>query len=318
MSDGKTIPIYMCCDDNYAAQLSVVMASICCNTKANLHFIILSAALSDSSKKNIADSAKTANVDFVSIKPYADAVKDVSVKSKHISIATCYRYFIPQLDYDYEKGIYLDCDIVVLGDIEELFDIDLKDAPLAAVEDTISERYYKKWGLKNYFNAGVLLLNIKKLREETSALKLVQKTLELSGSIKYLDQDVLNILYANTALFLPPKFGAISPLFRKKVLLKSASSKDINEAVYNPVVVHFTGPDKPWKILYGLTAHPWACTYFYYLGKTNYADKKEQILRNFNGIKNFVWYFKRHIFFFVRPYYLKMRRLYAQNKRKFL
>ncbi|MDY6069466.1 MAG: glycosyltransferase family 8 protein [Opitutales bacterium] len=318
MSDGKTIPIYMCCDDNYAAQLSVVLASVCCNTTANLHFIILNAALSDSSKQNIADSAKSARVDFVSIKPYADAVKDVNVKLKHLSIAACYRYFIPQLDYGYEKGIYLDCDTVVLGDIEKLFDIDLKDAPMAAVEDTVSEKYYKKWGLKNYFNSGVLLLNIKKLREETSAIKLVQKTLELGDSLKYVDQDVLNILYANTSLFLPPKFGAISPLFRKKVSLKSACSKDINEAVYTPVIVHFTGPDKPWKIPCGPTAHPWACAYFYYLGKTKYAGTKEQILRNFNGIKNFVWYFKRHIFFFARPYYLKMRRLYVQNKQKFL
>ena len=315
---AETIPVYLCCDENYVPQLCVVLMSATRNTQSKLHFIVLNFELSDFAKNNIKNAACANDVTFVSIAPYVKYFSDFPKKQSHISIAACYRYLIPILDFSYDKGIYLDCDVVGTGDLREIYDFDLGGCSIAGANDFHGRSYLKKLGVSHYFNSGILLMDIGKMRSNEATFKLIKKTIELKDNIKYLDQDVLNLFFAGDSKILPTRFGVVSSVFRKNVSSSSIPKAEIDRAIYNPIVVHFTGPDKPWVIPYGVVAHPWTPLYFSYLSKTAYAFLAGDILHNFSPIRCFFWYWKRHLGFFLRPQFYKMRTLYGKNSKKIL
>ena len=310
------LPVYMSCDDNYVVHLCVVIASILNNTESKIHFIVLAPNLSEENKQKIATVCGDNELNIVNTSVKLDNFSNVEIKCGHISLSTCSRFFIPQLDFPYEKGVYLDCDVVVNGDIKELFDIDLGENYTAAVDDFISKDYSAKLGIGRYFNAGVLLLNIAKMRSENAVEKILAALETHGNTIKYADQDILNLVFGQKVLFLPPRFGVVSPYFRGRKT-KYFSKEEISAAIYNPLVIHFTGPDKPWVIPCGLTAHPWTPLYFHYLRQTPFAHKATEYFRKFNALGKFFWYWKRHITFFLRPQFYSMRLLYLKNKRRF-
>ncbi|MBQ6533846.1 MAG: glycosyltransferase family 8 protein [Opitutales bacterium] len=315
MNDDSPIPIFLCSDENYFPHLCVVIASVVKNTNADIHFIVLTSSKSDAEKEKVARVCGGTKISFVSAGEYERVFASLPKRHDHISAATCLRYLIPQLDFPYDKGIYLDCDVVVCGDIRRLFNIDIGDAYVGGVYDYMFGKYASSLKIGNYFNAGVLLMNIKRMREENVTKMLINATLKMRNEIKYLDQDIMNIVLGERAVILPPKFGAISTLYRKRLPpAPRQREKDIDDAIYRPVAVHFTGPDKPWIIPYGITAHPWTPLYFYYLERTPYADLKAPILRDFKYFARLCWYSFRHILFFMRPHFWKMRVLYLKNK----
>lgn len=311
---GEIVPVYMSCDDNYAIHLCVVAASIVANTSSRVHFIVLYSKLSDSNKSRIAETCAGHKVDFVCVDAIAADLDGISFKCAHISIAACYRYFIPRLPFDYDKGVYLDCDVIVRGDIRGLFDFDLGDAYIAGAEDFIKPSYLNRIGLRRYFNSGVLLLNIERMRRENIAPRLLAATVANRDKFRYLDQDVLNTLLGAESKFLPVKWGAVSSIFRKREVSEFVAPAEIAEAVRDPQILHFTGPDKPWIIPRGILAHPWTPAYFYYLRRTPFAGEEARICGRFNPMRRFFWYLSRHPLFFMRPQFFKMRLLYAKNR----
>lgn len=311
------IPVYMSCDDNYAIHLCVVIASIIANTKSKVHFVIFVSKLSAQNKARITKVCSGHLVDFVESDGMLAELSGVSSGHSHISMSTCSRYFIPKLDLPYEKGIYLDCDVIVLGDIKELYDIDIGDSYLAGADDFSRDANAKRFNLDRYFNAGVLLLNIKKMRDENLSAVFVKTSIENNGKFKYVDQDVLNKICGHKSKILPLKWGMVAPLFRKRKKSKFFSREEIDSAVFNPAIVHFTGPDKPWKIPYGFLAHPWTPAYFYYANLAGFGEQAQLFKKNYKQFSSLLNYFKRHLFFFVHLYYFRMRKLYSVNKRKY-
>ena len=169
------------------------------------------------------------------------------LKSFHFSIATFYRFFIPQtLPAEIEKVIYLDADIIVNLDLKELWEIDLGDKPLGAVpnlfqikdEKTSIERsmkgiYFCKNNFvkpEDYFNAGVLLLNLKLLRNSTDLLKSGIKFVSEKPTVQYFDQDVLNYCFSTLYLKLPVKFNRYVMLARPE-----------NELTVEKKIYHYAG-----------------------------------------------------------------------------
>jgi lipopolysaccharide biosynthesis glycosyltransferase len=133
----------------------------------------------------------------------------------HISVSTYARYLVLDFMKNYEKVLYLDCDLVLNSDAATLFATDLTGHMLGAVRDTVANGWYRMPGhemkehLDNvvhieaeggYFNAGVLLMNIAEFRKATSCAALM----ELSASDKWLwlDQDVLNHVCAGRIVYL--------------------------------------------------------------------------------------------------------------------
>ena len=140
------------------------------------------------------------------------------------SIATFYRFFIMHLlPQEIEKVIYLDSDIIVNLDITEFWQIELRDKPFGAVPEfyqisdrDVSIKNRKKYiticteGVVNpedYFNAGVMLINLKMLREEKATISAGMKFISEHPQFKLLDQDILNYCFSTTYLKLPLKFN---------------------------------------------------------------------------------------------------------------
>lgn len=307
------IPVYVSSDDNYVVHLCTLIDSIVENTRARLHFIILVDSLSDENKSIIIKACGDHQVSFVNVEGHIKDAAALPATCEHISIATCYRYFIPELPFKYKKGIYLDCDVIVRGNLLNLFEFPLGDNYIAAVEDTLRIKRIGGEPLSRYFNSGVMLMNIEKMRTDGISAKLYDTTIRLADKLKYFDQDALNIVLSARAARLPPKWNAISPIFRKALSWSVYTREEVSQAIYDPQIIHFTGPDKPWKIPYGPTAHPWTPAYFYYLSHTPLAFEREQIIKKFDPAKCFFGYWKRHINFFARIQYFKMRRLYSKN-----
>ncbi|MBQ6758396.1 MAG: hypothetical protein IJP42_04830, partial [Selenomonadaceae bacterium] len=138
------------------------------------------------------------------------------VKSSNFSIATFYRFFITPLllPQGIEKAIYLDSDIIVNLDIAEFWQVELGDKPLGVVVEVdndvpvknfvslVRENIVKE---ENYFNAGILLMNLKVLDREEATIQAGMKF--ISEHPQYFDQAVLNYCFAVSALKLPIIFN---------------------------------------------------------------------------------------------------------------
>lgn len=168
----------------------------------------------------------------------------------HVPVQTYFRYLIPQLKPDYEKVLYLDCDMVVRKSLSELWETELGDNYAAAVQ----EFYYdaaNRMQIKvpTVFNAGMLLLNNKKLVEDNIADKLFENTDKFKDKIVYVDQDILNYTFNNKVVWVSPIYNAQIDLWRPGTCVKSIYSPEaIWWAKNDPVIVHYNGPNKPWKI----------------------------------------------------------------------
>lgn len=134
------------------------------------------------------------------------------------SVAAMYRFLIPHIfPPDIEKIIYLDSDLIVNLDIAELWQIDLKDRPIAGVSEHMlgsDPRWFVMCHdgvvrLEDYFNSGVLLMNIDAFRAEELNLINGMRFVGANPRYLYFDQDVLNYCFSTQALKLPIKFNLL-------------------------------------------------------------------------------------------------------------
>ncbi|MCI5969172.1 glycosyltransferase family 8 protein [Helicobacter sp.] len=174
------------------------------------------------------------------------------------------------LPSDITTCLYLDTDILVLCDLRELFKTDLKGNLLAAVGDFNTDKTLpSRTSLspyafdKNapYYNAGVMLLNLRKWRDENMESKALNflKTYE----VHYHDQDTINAIAKNQILTLNPKWnlGAFYALALEKNLAINLNcgeyflpytQETFKEALKNPAILHYLGniTPKPWESIY--------------------------------------------------------------------
>ena len=212
----QEIPIFFSTDDTYIPCLSVAIKSIIANANENniYKIIILNTGLKTENKKAIKDLEKeNVKIQFSNI---TDKIKKINKELEYrlrdyYSVSIYYRLFIPGLFPEYKKAIYLDCDIVVIKDIADLFNIDLKDNFVGAIVDGVvsSSEIFKKYsdlalGLDNkkYFNSGVLLMNLEKFRNEKIKEKFLYLLCNYNFDTIAPDQDYLNVLCKDKVLYL--------------------------------------------------------------------------------------------------------------------
>ncbi|MBR6033973.1 MAG: 1-acyl-sn-glycerol-3-phosphate acyltransferase [Clostridia bacterium] len=206
MSQENTIPIFFAVDNSYVPILAVALKSIMENASKNNTYLI-KVLYTNISEKNMAEIKKIKqsnfDIEFVNLNYYIDEVKDKLYTRDYYTKTTYFRLFIPNLYPQFDKALYLDADIVVLADIAELYNQEIGDNLVAAVPDeavkntpefqTYVERVVGVTTYKNYFNAGILLMNLDELRK----FKFQEKFLYLLETVKYTvaqDQDYLNRL----------------------------------------------------------------------------------------------------------------------------
>lgn len=245
------IPIFLASDDNYAPFVATTMFSILENTKSQINFYVLDGGISSNSKKLIKASLKSFqnySVEYINMSGY-DLGKFPNLR--HYSLNTFSRYFIPKIKPDFGKILYMDVDIIVKSDIAKLYEHDLGDYPLGAVlEDFyvgnytyLKEKIYPEYkGGSNYFNAGVLLINVQKFIQNNYSQKCIDLTIELEDKLSCPDQDVFNIIFENNFKILDYKYNFMPDHFK---YLKELHPNRAEQIKQDAVILHYTD-QKPW------------------------------------------------------------------------
>lgn len=168
------------------------------------------------------------------------------IKGSHLSEAAYYRLFCASiLPKEIERILYLDSDMIVNSNLDDLWNIDLTDVALAAV---VSPGMGSNTDI--YINSGLLLINLKYWREKKVANLFVEYIIQNSGSLKWYDQDVLNGVFSNNLKkALPIRYNVREGFLSKKEKLKEGLGcqfVELDDAIKSPAVIHFSGNIKPW------------------------------------------------------------------------
>jgi len=174
---GKEIvPIFFATDDRYAPYLGVAMRSLIDNASPDYFYMIyvLIVELSDAHRAayKAMENANT-TIEFVNVRDQLDSLGGKLHLRDYYTQATYYRFFIPDLFPQYHRGLYLDCDIVVKGDISELYLTEMGDSIVAASPeevmlqvDVFGTYVEKVLGIprEKYFSAGIMVMNLDAMR----------------------------------------------------------------------------------------------------------------------------------------------------------
>ncbi len=259
----KVIPIFYASDDNYLPYLAVSLDSLKIN--ANLQYryeiYILHAGVSEAYEARIKKYAdEHFNVTFVDVR---EKLKEVCARLQlrdYYTGATYYRIFIAGMFPQYDKALYLDGDTVVTGDISRLYNQAIGDNLVGAVVDGVvaSAKVFRRYtkevlGIeaKNYFNAGVLVMNLKKFRETDFFGKFRDLLLEYKFTVAQ-DQDYLNVLCKDSVRFLSGDWNAMPIGGERKKL---------------PALIHYNLTAKPWRY----ASIPYAGIFWSYAEKNEFA-----------------------------------------------
>ena len=172
------------------------------------------------------------------------------------------KFYLPEILDGLDKTLYIDGDILVRKPLGELFDTDISSVYCAAVPDIGSvtmvgaERFKIMQGDSSYFNSGVLLLNLKLLREDNVPQYLYEIKKNLTDR-SLMDQDALNIGFRGKTKLLPCKYNYLRGIDTSAMNGKIGVSKvnklygtnyaTIEAASEDAVIYHFAGPTKPWR-----------------------------------------------------------------------
>ena len=222
-------------DNAYMNKVETTIKSLCVHHD-NLKFYVFNDDLPREWFQLMEKRLETLNSEIVNVQIDSSILKDYRLPFEGLSYATFFRYFIPKYVSE-SRALYLDSDIIVRKPIDELWDLDLTDIPLAAVRDD----FYT-----HIFNAGFLLINNDMWRAENVTQDLIQLTNQYHQT-DFGDQGILNRLFENRWKELDSSYNFMVGMdtiayFQNKndwyphAELLEASAK----------MIHYTGK-KPWQ-----------------------------------------------------------------------
>lgn len=262
---NAAIPIFYASDVNYLPYLAVSLQSL--KENANRNYIyeiyILHSGIAENEQQRVLNFGEERfSIKFVNVSERLEAVKSSLQLRDYYTGATYYRIFIANMFPDYDKALYLDSDTVILGDISRLYRYDLRDNLVGAVTDAVVNghpvfREYAREVLgiepKYYFNAGILVMNLKKFRSDDFYGQFRALLAEYKFCVAQ-DQDYLNVICKNKVKYLPNTWNAM-PVS--------------GEGRTAPMLVHYNLTAKPWHY----ADVPFAKYFWKYAQSNVYSDE---------------------------------------------
>lgn len=262
---SDTIEIAMATDNNYTYQTIVAMTSILenksKNTFVNFH-VMLSEDFDNVNKEKIKSLQNSYSNCCVNILDM-NSVPDEAKVSGHVSKAAYFRLNLPNLLPQLEKVLYIDTDIIAMEDISKLYNTNIDDYYIGAMNHASIQRKDTDFfgvGKRNiYVNSGVVLMNLKKIREDDIENKFYQFILDNKDNNDWQqhDQDVINVVCYGKIFILPLRYNAMQHTLCHKSLKFWYGEKEFKESFEKPAIIHFSGNDKPWKNLKMKKADLW-------------------------------------------------------------
>ena len=184
-----------------------------------------------------------------------DLIEGLPAAFNHVTVAMWYRIFLPSLLPDVQRVLYVDADTLAMNDIRPLWDSDLGGKTLGAVANIFepwNAGYARALGLSSpYFNSGVLLLDLARMRATGAGDELRRYAVEHHSELTWPDQDALNIVLGEECVALDPRWNCMNSLFAFEAASDVFGAEAVAEARARPGVRHFEGPsvNKPWHYL---------------------------------------------------------------------
>jgi len=250
------INIAYMCDSKYLPYVMTSIDSAITNKSKNTHYNIYVIA-KDFTNKDIENIKKIEQSDV--------KIHIIKAKEKNLNYASLGRFasykislqklFIAEYLKDIDKVLYLDADTLIQGDLSKLYNTNIKEHYVAAVKDGLMYQFPEhiiEIGLnwrKFYFNSGVMLLNLKKIRKDnkiTDAINYFNNNNEVFG-----DQDVLNVVFDKDVKSISYIYNCNSVYFEKESpqflsdFYKEEVPQTSREVYNNAIILHFAG-HKPW------------------------------------------------------------------------
>ena len=226
-------------DDNYVNQTVVSMKSALEHNE-QVEFIIMYSKLSAESMQKLGAVGGSLRL----IKMDESQFSDLTL-SKWVTVQAWFRIKLPDLCKDLDKILYLDCDTLIRGNLDELFSMDLTGKYLAGVKDVWGvSKYVKRLGMKSgvYVNSGMLLFNCDYCRKEHFFDKVVEFAKNNTKIIEFCDQDSINKVVDEYKLVISPKYNLMDTWWRGGYYeFEGEEETEYLQAKENPVIVHLTG-----------------------------------------------------------------------------
>lgn len=273
----NNVPVVFATDDLYIPVLGVALQSLVASSSSasNYDILILHEGLDRQNMlvlRETIQGCKNFSLRYIDVRPYFTESERkslfVSGDLAHITFATYYRFVLSRVFSNYDKILYLDGDIIINDDIAKLYVTDLQENWIGAVPDiresiairrnfTVVGRPFGKYvreelglGDSPYFQAGVLLYNIRRFNDDRVEALLFAKAKEIKKPV-LMDQDILNSVCQGHVHFLPVRWNVEWQIgfefenFYKE--LSPAYAAAYAKALKNPAIVHYASPKKPWN-----------------------------------------------------------------------
>jgi lipopolysaccharide biosynthesis glycosyltransferase len=283
--------LYLACaaDDFYAMPLGVTVYSALANLSRDcqITLFVLDGGIRKPNKLKLTASLDPARVTIHWLHPSVEQIQRVYHESVSPYPVSAYlRLLLPDLiPHDVTKIIYLDTDVVVAGNLETLWDIELGDRALLAVQDPVHRfiayadhlQHLDRQALgiqpdQKYLNSGVLVINLEKWRSARIAEQIVQ-FLAQHPELPYPDQDGISVVLAGQWQELAPEWNQVHVLHLFASWQQSPySQQQFLNALDRPSIIHFTSRPKPWM---PSRLHPQRQLFLQYLNRTAWSGWTE-------------------------------------------
>lgn len=261
-------------DDQYAPHLGVMMTSLFEHKSPQQHvtYYIIDGGISEENKAKLVRMEKVYKCPIYFLEVNTERYQNFVV-NRHISHSAYYRISIPDLlPFSINKVIYLDCDLIIKGNIYELWNTELSDFFLGAVDDNNHRSRHKDLNIPSqykYFNSGVMVINLEKWREHHISEKVLDFISKNPDRIRFWDQDGLNAVLYGKWLGLHPKWNLLRDFLEVSPEQLDFTQEDFDQALKDPHIIHYSNHSKPWDYM---DDHPMKDEYYQYLCLTEWRN----------------------------------------------
>ena len=264
MNENSELYVSYASDDNYACYMGISMLSLFESNKdiENIVVYVLDYGIGDFNRQKLIEVAEKyqRTIVFTAVDDLIASLK-LNMGPRKISVVSYARLFLTSIvPNNIDKVIYIDCDTIVCNSLLPMWNVNLENALIAGVQDTVDSYFNRIIKLSQdvrYVNAGILLINLRLWRKENIQNSFLEYIEEMNGTVPHHDQGVINHVCAERRVVLPLRFNVTSNIFTfsEKTIRrmhgisgKYYTQREIDEARKNPAILHFTT---------GLLGRPW-------------------------------------------------------------
>ncbi|MBQ0015680.1 MAG: glycosyltransferase family 8 protein [Bacteroidales bacterium] len=291
----STIHILCAANDAYGAYCGLMLTSLLQNNRRHVvHIYILSSDMGQSNRLRF-DTLAQQYHQHIAILPIDSSdysMLPIGSRFSNISVEAYFRLKAPSLLPQCDRVLYLDCDMVVCGDLEALWNTDLSNYAMAAVPDTtlMLHKCFPRLGYPmqdGYFNSGMCLFNLDYMRQMDFENRVRDFMQHHVDKILFHDQDILNVVCRGHIKAVSPRWNLLECFLRKNPPIVEWQKEELLQCRFNPIIIHYASLRKPW---FKECVNPYKHIFWSYVEQSPWSDLKPRY--KYNGWKRF---YKHHL-----------------------